>query len=211
MWPYVYPTPDDGYRGIEPTKVVLCLWSEVKGLSKTRHVPSTRYFYIFNKTFFMYRYKNKMCFCTQGLSWSWSYDSWIYNYLCNQCLLSLKLFEACSWRDVLETTLCDQVCQWQVCGYLWRDVLDTTLCDQVCQWQVGGFLWRDVPYTTLCDQVCQWQVGGFLWRDVLYTTLCDQVCQWQVGGFLRVSRFPTPIELTLTIELKICWRWRKTP
>jgi len=22
----------------------------------------------------------------QGLSWSWSYGSWIYNYLCNQCL-----------------------------------------------------------------------------------------------------------------------------
>ena len=23
--------------------------------------------------------------------WSWSYGSWIYNYLCNQCLSSLKL------------------------------------------------------------------------------------------------------------------------
>jgi len=22
----------------------------------------------------------------QGPSWSWSYGSWIYNYLCNQCL-----------------------------------------------------------------------------------------------------------------------------
>jgi len=21
-----------------------------------------------------------------GLSWSWSYGSWIYNYICNQCL-----------------------------------------------------------------------------------------------------------------------------
>ena len=28
----------------------------------------------------------------QGLSWSWSYGSWIYNHLCNQCLLSLKLW-----------------------------------------------------------------------------------------------------------------------
>ena len=25
-------------------------------------------------------------------SWSWSYDSWIYNYLCNQCLSPLKLW-----------------------------------------------------------------------------------------------------------------------
>ena len=27
-----------------------------------------------------------------GPSWSWSYDSWIYNYLCNQCLLPLTLW-----------------------------------------------------------------------------------------------------------------------
>ena len=26
------------------------------------------------------------------LSWSWSYGSWIYNYLCNQCLSRLKLW-----------------------------------------------------------------------------------------------------------------------
>jgi len=27
-----------------------------------------------------------------GLSWSWSYGSWIYNYLCNQFLSPLKLW-----------------------------------------------------------------------------------------------------------------------
>jgi len=26
-----------------------------------------------------------------GASWSWSYGSWIYNYLCNRCLSPLKL------------------------------------------------------------------------------------------------------------------------
>ena len=32
-------------------------------------------------------------FCRQeGLSWLWSYGSWIYNYLCNQCQPSLKLW-----------------------------------------------------------------------------------------------------------------------
>jgi len=25
----------------------------------------------------------------EWLSWSWSYGSWIYNYLCNQCLSPL--------------------------------------------------------------------------------------------------------------------------
>jgi len=28
----------------------------------------------------------------QGQSWSWSYGSWIYNYLCNQCLSPLTLW-----------------------------------------------------------------------------------------------------------------------
>jgi len=26
----------------------------------------------------------------EGPSWSWSYGSWIHNYLCNQCLSPLK-------------------------------------------------------------------------------------------------------------------------
>ena len=49
----------------------------------------------------------------QGPLWSWSYGSWIYSYLCNQCLLPLTLWV---WiplmRGVLDTTLCDKVCQW---------------------------------------------------------------------------------------------------
>ena len=61
-------------------------------------------------------------------------------------------FEPHSWWGVLDTTLCDKVCQW----------LDTTLCDKVCQWLD----------TTLCDKVCQW----------LDTTLCDKVCQWLATG-----------------------------
>ena len=28
----------------------------------------------------------------EGPLWSWSYGSWIYNYLCNQCLSPLKLW-----------------------------------------------------------------------------------------------------------------------
>ena len=42
-------------------------------------------------------------------SWSWSYGSWIYNYLHNQCLSPLTLWV---WillrRGVLHTTLCDK-------------------------------------------------------------------------------------------------------
>jgi hypothetical protein len=44
-------------------------------------------------------------------SWPWSYGSWIYNYLCNQCLSLLTLWVRISIRARC-TTLCDKVCQW---------------------------------------------------------------------------------------------------
>jgi hypothetical protein len=51
---------------------------------------------------------------SEGPSWSWSYGRWIINYLCNQCLSPLWRceFESRSWRGVLDTTLCNKVCQW---------------------------------------------------------------------------------------------------
>ena len=53
-------------------------------------------------------------------SLSSSHGSWIYNYLCNQCLSPLELWESRSWRDVLDTTLCDTDFSdlWQVDGFL---------------------------------------------------------------------------------------------
>ena len=52
-----------------------------------------------------------MLYIFEGLSWPWSYGSWIYDYLCNQCLSPLML-----WVRILIrarcTTLCDKVCQW---------------------------------------------------------------------------------------------------
>jgi hypothetical protein len=48
---------------------------------------------------------------------SWSYGSWIYNYLCNQCLSPLTLWDRIPLRrDVLDTTICDRVCQWLATG-----------------------------------------------------------------------------------------------
>ena len=50
---------------------------------------------------------------------SWLYNSWIYNYLCDLSLSSLTLWVRIPLRrGVLETTLCDKVCQWLVTG-LW--------------------------------------------------------------------------------------------
>jgi hypothetical protein len=61
----------------------------------------------------------------KGPSWSWSNGSWNYNYMYSQCLSPLKLWVwTHSWRGVLDTTLCDKVCQcllsdlWQVNDFL---------------------------------------------------------------------------------------------
>jgi len=53
----------------------------------------------------------------QRLSWSWSYGSWI----CNKYAISAYHhwcceFELHSWRGVVDTTLCDKVCQWLATG-----------------------------------------------------------------------------------------------
>jgi hypothetical protein len=53
----------------------------------------------------------------QGPSWLWPYGSWIYNYLCNQCLSPLTLWVRTPLRwGALDTTLCDKVCQWRATG-----------------------------------------------------------------------------------------------
>ena len=48
-----------------------------------------------------------------GLPWSWSYDSWIYNYLCKQCLSPLMLWvrtpfmmAMCIWYSL--SVICDR-------------------------------------------------------------------------------------------------------
>ena len=51
----------------------------------------------------------------QGPSWQWSYDCWIYNYLCNHCLSPLMLWVWISIRARC-TTLCDKVCRWLATG-----------------------------------------------------------------------------------------------
>ena len=48
----------------------------------------------------------------QGALWPWSYGSWIYNDICNQCLSPLMLWVRI-WIRGRCTTLCDKVCQWR--------------------------------------------------------------------------------------------------
>jgi hypothetical protein len=48
-----------------------------------------------------------------GPSWSWSYSSWIYYYLCNQCPSLLTL---CVWIPLRRGVLKLKVCQWRSTG-----------------------------------------------------------------------------------------------
>jgi hypothetical protein len=50
-------------------------------------------------------------------SWSWSYGRWICNFLYNKCLSPLMLWFRIQLRQgVLDTILCDKVCQWLATG-----------------------------------------------------------------------------------------------
>jgi hypothetical protein len=52
-----------------------------------------------------------------GPSWLWTYVCWIYNYLGNQLRSPLTLWDRILFRSgVLDTTLCDKVCQWLARG-----------------------------------------------------------------------------------------------
>ena len=57
----------------------------------------------------VYRYSK---YKKMWLSWSWSYGSWIYNYLSSMMLWVRILLR----RDMLDTTLYDKVCQWFATG-----------------------------------------------------------------------------------------------
>ena len=59
-----------------------------------------------------------------------SYGSWIYNYLCNQCLSPQRCeFETRSLRSVLDT-LCDKGCQWLVTCRWFSPVSSTNKTDR---------------------------------------------------------------------------------
>jgi hypothetical protein len=59
-----------------------------------------------------------------------SYGSWIYNYLWNQCLSPLKLRVQIPLRwGVLDTTLCDKVCQWLAASHWFSPISSTNKTD----------------------------------------------------------------------------------
>jgi hypothetical protein len=67
----------------------------------------------------------------KGESWSWSYGSWIYKYLCNQCLSPLKLWVRTPFMARwTRYTLCDKVCQWLAAGRWFTPISSTNKTDR---------------------------------------------------------------------------------
>jgi hypothetical protein len=80
--------------------IILLFWRKNHWFLPLRHIEVQLYYW-----------------SSYGSSLSWLYDSWNYNYLCNQCLSSLTLWVRIPLkRGMLNTTLCDKVCQWLAAG-----------------------------------------------------------------------------------------------
>ena len=64
---------------------------------------------------------------TMGLSWSWSYGSWINPFITTYAISTYLMLSV--WipfrRGVLDTTLCDKVCQWLATGQ-WFSLASST-------------------------------------------------------------------------------------
>jgi len=62
----------------------------------------------------------KQIFTIRRPSWSWTYGNWIQKCTTTCVISAYHLwrceFESHSWRGVLDTALCDKVCQWLVAG-----------------------------------------------------------------------------------------------
>ena len=72
--------------------------------------------YLLNHAHFLTSYLLNSTRTCKGLPWPWSYGSWIYSYLWNQCLPPLML-----WAQILIrarcTTFYGEVCQWLATGW----------------------------------------------------------------------------------------------
>jgi hypothetical protein len=99
----------------------------------------------------------------------------ILKYLCNQCLSPLKLWVRIPpRRGVLDTTLCDKVCQWLVAGWWFSLVSSTNKTDghditkillEVALNTPTLTLTRSISHLSLHDVVDVWFVSLWLSRQ----------------------------------------------
>jgi hypothetical protein len=114
-------------------------------------------------------------------------SSWIYNYLCNQCLSPLMLWVWILLRqDVLNAILCDKVCQGHAAGrWFSPGTLDSstnkTDCHNITEIFFGK--WHKVPQTKSNKLTNYLNLFNFLklphthWVAAL-SHLCPVSCPW---------------------------------
>ena len=108
-----------------------------------------------------------------------------------------SVFESHSWGGILDTTLCNNGCQWLVAGQYLNPthgecILDTTLCNNGCQWLVAGQYLNPTHGEVYLIQHYVIMVVSDLWQVSIWiplmgrythdTTLCNNGCQWLVAG-----------------------------
>ena len=108
--------------------------------------------------------------------WSWSYGSWISNYLYNQCLSPLMLrvgIPLGQLQGVIEATLCDQVCQW----------LAMIFPNSSIFYSHHNCNYTDFVYTVcnLVDNNLDFQ----LWPTVLHICCQGWIQDFKLGGALK--------------------------
>jgi hypothetical protein len=103
----------------------------------------------------------------EGPSWSWSYGSWIYKYLCNQCLSPLMLWVRMSIRARC-TTLCDKVCQWLVTCRWFSPDSTVSSTNKTDYHDITEILWKVVLNT-----INQTNKHTMKWQDVHFFLYLD--------------------------------------
>ena len=109
-------------------------------------------------------------------SWSWWYGSWIYNELCNQSLSPLVLWVRSRWwRGVLDTTLCDAVCQWLAAGQWFSSCISVSSSNEKDRHDITEILLK-VALNTMTqphndgpsNHILQTSNASQIWRSWIY-------------------------------------------
>ena len=99
----------------------------------------------------------------KGPSWSWSYDSWINNYLCTQWLSPLTLWV---WiplgRGVLHTTLFDKCCYWLATGQWFSPRTPVSSTNKTDRHDIAELLWKVTSNTISQPYILCRMVKDFL-------------------------------------------------
>jgi hypothetical protein len=123
---------------------------------------------------FDFKKSNKCIICipgnSQGSSWSWSYGSWIYNFLCNQCLSPLTLWVRIPLsRGIFDKILCYKVtaCRWYYSG---TPVSSTNKTDSHSDMIPYSNLYH-ILYGETCTYPCSTPVGRVLGRLIFFVVV----------------------------------------